>query len=301
MPERHQDPPALDEKVLTGWNGLAIGALASSGSMLGHPDWIAAAESAAADRCRPATSSGPESAMAMAVAFRPLEPTLEDFGMLADGLIDLALATGEARFAVRARELVESTCVARRRVRRSRRCRPGSRRTRAGARERPERGRISERDQRRSREQRFALTSLVSLACRNAASDALAPISPLAVDRPISFGGALGVLSLLDRPTRQLVVVTDSANAELARVARAWRGGLVATVSDEQAADWARAGFELFADRATRNDGTDGIPLRELRLPVASHRGEGTSGAARPGSAGQVHDGQEFIRCPLDE
>jgi hypothetical protein len=105
---------------------------------------------------------------------------------------------------------------------------------------------------------------------RAVAAAALDPSAPLAIERPISFGGALRVLSLLDRPTRQLVVVSESANAELARTARAWRGGLVAIVTGAQAAEWAGAGFELFVDRGTR-DGAATAYLCEnfvCRLPV---------------------------------
>ncbi len=37
-------PPQRDDKVLADWNGLAIAALTRAGSVLGRPDWIAAAQ-----------------------------------------------------------------------------------------------------------------------------------------------------------------------------------------------------------------------------------------------------------------
>ncbi|MDQ1528900.1 MAG: uncharacterized protein QOH77_690, partial [Actinomycetota bacterium] len=104
-----QTPPALDDKILTGWNGLAIGALASAGSRLGHPDWIEAAVVAADLVFPPDQATGELVRARIGDRTSAASATLEDFGMLADGLVDLALATGEPRFAIRARELVEAT------------------------------------------------------------------------------------------------------------------------------------------------------------------------------------------------
>ena len=44
----HRPPPHRDDKIVTAWNGLAIGALARCGMALGCPEWIEAAETAAA-------------------------------------------------------------------------------------------------------------------------------------------------------------------------------------------------------------------------------------------------------------
>jgi uncharacterized protein len=271
---RRQEPPALDDKVLTGWNGLAIGALASAGSMLGHPEWIAAAESAAE-----VVGTGDIVRARIGDRFSSAKPTLEDFGMLADGLVDLALATGEVRFAARARELVEATMTAA-----TKNSAVGHVKFAAPAGSDPvlaEHGLVLENDPSEgaypsgiSAIARAAvrLDQLGIAGFRVAAVAALQPISPLAVQRPISFGGTLGVLSLLDRSTRQLVVVREATIGvvDMVRVARDWRRGVVAIVTPAQCEEWARAGFELFADRDIR-DGSATAYLCEdfvCQLPV---------------------------------
>lgn len=107
-----ETPPALDAKVLTGWNGLAIDALATSGSVLGREDWIASARDAAdfllanhrrADGTLIRASIGNRESAAFA--------TLEDYGMLAAGLLALAAASGEVRYAEGARALVDACLI----------------------------------------------------------------------------------------------------------------------------------------------------------------------------------------------
>ncbi len=85
--------PARDEKVLAGWNGLAISAFARAGRVLEEPRFTAAATAAASfvlDRLRTADGgllrrhpAGPQA----------LPGTLEDYAYLAGGLLDLYEAT----------------------------------------------------------------------------------------------------------------------------------------------------------------------------------------------------------------
>ncbi len=101
-------PPAIDDKLLTGWNGLAIESLARAGGALHRPDLVDAAATAARrilalhrlpDRLARASVDG---------VISDAPATLEDVGDFANGLLALAIATGDAHWAVTARELVES-------------------------------------------------------------------------------------------------------------------------------------------------------------------------------------------------
>jgi uncharacterized protein YyaL (SSP411 family) len=88
--------PDRDDKVVAAWNGLAIAALAECGALLGRPDLIAAAQSAVDlvlsthlvdGRLRRVSRDG--------VAGLPMG-VLEDYADLAEGLIALHAATGDA-------------------------------------------------------------------------------------------------------------------------------------------------------------------------------------------------------------
>jgi uncharacterized protein YyaL (SSP411 family) len=283
-----QTPPALDDKVLTGWNGLAIGALASAGSRLGHPDWIEAAVAAAELVFPPDQAASDLVRARIGDRTSTASATLEDFGMLADGLLDLALATGEPRFAIRARELVEATL--------SEGPAPFAV---AGDPILVEHGLALAIDPSEGAYP-SGLSAVASAAAKlhllgadmkmkDAATKAMQLVAPLALERPMSFGAALGVMSMLASPARQLVVVTgdldnaaDSAPVStspvstsplptsLVSTARAWRGGLVVVVTEAQSAAFAAAGFELFESRGLR----DARPTAYLcenfvcRLPV---------------------------------
>ena len=288
-----QTPPALDRKVLTGWNGLAIEALAAAGSRLGQPHWVDAARRAAdfllehhvlPDRLVRASIDGTVSAA---------RATLEDYGMLAGGLLELALATGEVRYAVAARGLVDATL--------------------GGAAAEPVETHPSDGGPSTIAAPVFtvpggadpvlaghglalesdpsegaypsglsamaaAAHTLYSLTADTryltAATSAMQSIAPLATPRPIAFGAALGVMSGLAAASSQLVVVTGHADdgTDVASVALGWQrsGAIVAVVSAQQATEFAAAGFELFEGRTSRDGESTAYLCRDFvcALPV---------------------------------
>jgi uncharacterized protein YyaL (SSP411 family) len=274
-----QTPPALDEKILTGWNGLAIRALADAGARHDRRDWIAAAAGAAEhliahhlreDGTLVRTSIGGRISAAHA--------TLEDYGMFACGLLSLALATGESRYAVLARELVDATIAAASGVV-------------GGAPFAVPGGADPVLDS-----QGLALavdpsegaypSGLSALADAAATLSMLTAdprygrvsraamelIAPAAVTSGMSFGAALGVMSGLASPSAQLVVVTGDRDAGVTSLARRRDrvGGVVAVVSEEQAGSFAAAGFELFEGRTARDGAATAYLCRDFvcRLPL---------------------------------
>jgi hypothetical protein len=240
-----QVAPALDTKTLTGWNGLAISALANAGNRLGHPAWVDAAIGAAG-----LVSTGSLVRARIGPLLSEALPTLEDFGMLARGLVDLALATGDVRFAERARELVLST------VRENGFAVPGGADPVLLAQglaqgNDPSDGAYPSGLSAIS-EAALALDALgADGALRGVVTTALAAVAPLALARPVSFGSVLGVFSRLAAPRRALVVVDDDRDSALGRLAIEWTGGVSAVVTGAQARAFARAGFSLFEARGT--------------------------------------------------
>jgi len=265
-----QPPPALDGKVLTGWNGLAIEALATAGFVFDRADWVAAAARAAdfllAEHLR---ADGTVLRASIDGRASGASATLEDYGMLAVGLLALAVSTGEVRYAVAARALVDVTAdgvpggadpvlVAQGLALASdpsEGAYPSGLSARAGA-----------------ANSLYLLTG--QRAYREQAERAMASVAQLAVRRPISFGAALGVMSALAAPVVQLVVIGPVGSA-----VRRFRRGIVAVASIQQAKDFASAGFELFAGRTTEatylcTDFVCALPItdpEQLSQVLASH------------------------------
>ncbi len=248
-----QPPPALDAKVLTGLNGMAIGALADAGARFGRAEWVDAAR-AAADAVLALHGDGAGIARASLDGRLSDAPaTLEDLGGLAGGLLRLSVASGEVRYADVARVLVEACAGA-----------DGAIAAPAG----PDpvlaaRGLATEGDpgdgalpSGRSllADAALLLSSLTGEdSHRRIAEAAIAPALSFAADQPSAFGAALAVASRLAEPLEQLVIIAPEGAGELGEASRGWRRGVRAIVTPTQAEAFAAAGFELFASRGARD------------------------------------------------
>ncbi len=248
-----QPPPPLDAKVLTGLNGLAIGALADAGVRFGRPAWIAAAREVAESVLAAHGSAAPLRRSSLDGRLSEAAATLEDYGGLAGGLLRLALATGEPRFASIARDLVEACADPASGV-----AVPGGGDAVLAAHGLALPPELS--DGATPSGRALLADAALLLAALTGADEhrvlgetALLAALPQALAQPISFGGALAVVTRIGRPVAQLVVV-GPGDGDLARVARAWGGPsrVLALVTEEQAAAFAAAGFELFAARGSR-------------------------------------------------
>ncbi|MRG60846.1 DUF255 domain-containing protein [Agromyces sp. CFH 90414] len=261
-------PPALDEKVLTGWNGLAIGALARSGTALGGDDGRRAIDSAR-DAARMLLAEHVEGPGALARASRDgvrsaARPALEDTGMFAEGLLELAIATGEVEWAVQARRLVDRALAAA--------AAAGS----GAVFEAPDgadpvlaahglampadpaEGAAPSGLTTTARAARLLHALGAGTRYLDAAREAMAGVAEIARQRPIAFGGALRLMAELAAPLVQVVTVlpdmaaVDDAAAELVDATRRAEASVAVVVTDGQARAFADAGFELFEARTSR-------------------------------------------------
>jgi len=99
-------PPGLDDKVLTAWNGLMIGALAEGTRVLGEPRWLLAAARAADFVLAHLRREG-RLLRSWRAGAAHLDAYLEDYAFLGSGLVDLYEAGGEERFLHEAADLAE--------------------------------------------------------------------------------------------------------------------------------------------------------------------------------------------------
>jgi uncharacterized protein YyaL (SSP411 family) len=249
------DPPPLDDQVLTGWNGLAIRGLVLAGIRTGDDEMIALARAAADAVIDGHVRDGHvvvRSSTPRGVSAAP--PTVEDLGLLAEGLLELALATGELRYATTARTLVDDGLSGALDV--------DPVLAAAGT-------ATGEQPQTALRSGTVALAAAAALLAtltgdddaRRAAERLIAERAQTGVEQPLGHADALGLALALQRPSREVVVVaderTDARVASMLDTVRTARrpGTVVAVLTRSQAAEWSAAGFALFAGR----DALDGV------------------------------------------
>ncbi|MEJ2887763.1 thioredoxin domain-containing protein [Actinomycetospora aeridis] len=101
--------PERDDKVVAAWNALAVTALIEASAALGRSEWLAAARRAVALLLRVHVVDGRLRRTSRDGEVGDAPAVLEDHAALADALLALHQATGEARWLAEARTLLETT------------------------------------------------------------------------------------------------------------------------------------------------------------------------------------------------
>ncbi len=103
--------PSRDDKVVSGWNGLAVAALAEAGALLDRPDWVDAAAATAELLLSLHVSTAADGGTRLVRTSRagragPSAGVLEDYAHVADGLMALYSVTGREAWVTVAERLL---------------------------------------------------------------------------------------------------------------------------------------------------------------------------------------------------
>lgn len=256
------EPPAVDGKVITGWNGLAIAALSRAGTALDEASLIDAAAAAAAHvlrvnrdaRGRLVRASLDDEASA-AVA------TCADLGLFAEGLFALAAATGEVSWAVAARDILDEALDG------------------VGGDPLLSINGIAISPDHTDGDLPSDAAAIASAALtawrlgagdryREAAASTVRALAGRSLQQPFAHGSLLRVAAGLALPPRQVVVVTENPDGELAHAGRRADADVVTVVSPAQARALGEAGFELFLGKAEAPERAFDCRAFVCRLPV---------------------------------
>jgi uncharacterized protein YyaL (SSP411 family) len=239
-----QTPPALDAKVLTGWNGLAIGALARAGFAADDAHAIAAARRAAdyllanhvvtddgvSDDAQAHHAPGGRLTRDRLVRasvdgrLSTAPATLEDYGMCAQGLLELALVTGEVGYALAARRLIDSTLALASDTAVAEGALPFTAPSGGdpvlvaqglAVSLDPSEGAYPSGLTATADAARLLYELTGEARYRQAADLALRAVAPLAIAQPLAFGATLRTMARLAAPTIQLVIVSPDQSPDV--------------------------------------------------------------------------------------
>ena len=240
-------PPAVDDKVITGWNGMALSALAHA-HLAGVPGDLGALGSSVATMLleKHVHEEGTLIRLSKGGIPSSAPATLEDYGGLSLGLLELGMALGDARFVGEAFRLLDSL---------------QGREHSLGVDDVMRDNGLSVRPdiQEGASPSGIAMTAqalLLAATLRGTRTDEeraralVAPHVSQAMLTPLGAGGILQALSSLARDHREIIVISDGPT-ELAEVARRSRvpGTLVLCLSPEQARSFLEVGVELLEGR----------------------------------------------------
>ena len=258
------EPPAVDGKVITGWNGLAIGALARTGAAWGEQGWIDAAASAADEVLRVNRSTdGALVRASLDGRASAAVVTAADLGLFADGLFALALATGDVEWAVTARGILDQAL-------------DGT----AGDDPLLSAQGIATSPDQTDGDLPSDAAAVAGAALtawwlgagdryRAAAAETVRALAERSLEQPFAHGTLLRVAAGLAVPPRQLVVVTAARDGALAEAAGGADAEVVAVVTPAQARAFADAGFELFEGKDATAERAYDCRAFVCRLPVS--------------------------------
>ncbi len=240
-------PPAVDDKVITGWNGLALVGLADAhragvpgdpgplGEQVAH--WLLAHHVREEGTLIRLSRRG-------IVASAPA--TLEDYGGLSVGLLELGIALGESRFIASAFRLLDSIAGQEHLLGADEVMRQKGFTPRPDIQEGASPSGVAL----MARALLLAATLRGEQSLRDRAQNMVVPHVSQALMTPMGAGGVLQVLAALAREEREIIVVSDQPTEMTAVALRHHKPGtFVICVSGEQAQQLVDAGVEILRGR----------------------------------------------------